>query len=165
MSLKAVYINAGNDLVPVLAFPNIKDFVYIDRTLPSTKILLDYGFQLIHEIENAYMCFVNGTQIIKYYKCNFPIQMNDVLRQDLLECNAIVLYGRDQHVSILDYIQSKPTLCISERVSEFNPCYMKFKGHPENASKIYMFKEPHEEEDEDDGMSFDIFDVFSLSYI
>jgi hypothetical protein len=162
MSLKAAYINAGNDLVPVLAFPDIPDFVYIDRALPSTKILGYYGFQLISEMENTYMYFVNGTQVIKYYKCNFPIQMNDLLRQDLLECNAVVLYGRDQHVSILDYIQSKPTLIIGERVSEFNPCYMKFKRHPEIASDVYKFKEPREEEDEDSGMSIDIYDVFYM---
>jgi hypothetical protein len=159
MSLKAVYISAGNDLIPVLSFPNILEFVYIDRTLPSKKILREHGFVLMSEMENIYMYFANGTQVIKYYKCNFPIQMNDLLRSDLSDCNAVILYGRDQHVSILDYIKSKPALIISERVSQYNPCYMKFKGHPEISSDIYMFKEPREEEE--DGMTIDIYEAFS----
>jgi hypothetical protein len=39
---------------------------------------------------------------------------------------------------------------------------MKFKGHPEIASDVYKFKEPREEEDEDSGMSIDIYDVFYM---
>jgi hypothetical protein len=41
---------------------------------------------------------------------------------------------------------------------------MKFKGHPEIASDVYKFKEPHEdeEEDEDSGMSIDIYDLLYM---
>lgn len=147
MSLKAVYISAGTDLVPVHAFTKTREFIYIDRKLPSKKIMQIKGFECTGEIENTYMLFVKGAQAIKYYRCDFPIKMNDSLRQDLLECNAIIFNDNNQDSTILDYIQSKPMLIISMRVSEYNPCYMKSLDRADTLTEIYMCREPYEKKE------------------
>ena len=134
---KAAYIGAGVDMSPLLLFPDIKGFIYIDSRpftecgstllepyplLFSTSIhflenivqvMKQNNFILIkHDIFYCYIFYNHQTnQTVKYfYNCVFPLLVNHEILYELQTCDTLIMCGFHPDKIILNYIQKNPTI-------------------------------------------------------
>jgi hypothetical protein len=155
-SQKAVYIGAGIDIVPVLLFDTIDEYIYIDsqpfsefgtqtyivKTNTSKHVSRDERFfndfsrgnfmeNLINVMKQNYfimveknddfLLFKNNKKTIKYYySCAFPEYITKEMKDELKDCNVLILVGHDPHKDILKYIKL-PTTIIASNNTVYRP--------------------------------------------
>jgi hypothetical protein len=148
-SQKAIYIGAGIDIVPVLLFDTIDEYIYIDsqpfsefgtqtyivKTNTAKHVSRDERFfndfsrgnfmeNLINvmkqnyfimvEKNNDFLLFKNNKKTIKYYySCAFPEYITKEMKDELKDCNVLILVGHDPHKDILKYIKLPTTIITS----------------------------------------------------
>jgi hypothetical protein len=148
-SQKAIYIGAGIDIVPVLLFDTIDEYIYIDsqpfsefgtqtyivKTNTAKHVSRDERFfndfsrgnfmeNLINvmkqnyfimvEKNNDFLLFKNNKKTIKYYySCAFPEYITKEIKDELKDCNVLILVGHDPHKDILKYIKLPTTIITS----------------------------------------------------
>jgi hypothetical protein len=155
-SQKAVYIGAGTDIVPVLLFDTIDEYIYIDsqpfsefgtetyivKTNTAKHVSRDERFfndfsrgnfmeNLIDVMKQNYfriveknddfLLFKNNKKTIKYYySCAFPEYITEEMKDELKDCNVLILVGHDPHKDILKYIKL-PTTIIASNNTVYRP--------------------------------------------
>jgi hypothetical protein len=155
-SQKAVYIGAGIDIVPVLLFDTIDEYIYIDsqpfsefgtqtyivKTNTAKHVSRDERFfndfsrgnfmeNLINVMKQNYfimveknddfLLFKNNKKTIKYYySCAFPEYITKEMKDELKDCNVLILVGHDPHKDILKYIKL-PTTIIASNNTVYRP--------------------------------------------
>jgi hypothetical protein len=185
-SQKAIYIGAGIDIVPVLLFDTIDEYIYIDsqpfsefgtqtyiiKTNTAKHVSRDERFfndfsrgnfmeNLINVMKQNYfrmveknddfLLFKNDKKTIKYYySCAFPEHITEEMKDELKDCNVLILIGHDPHKNILKYIKLPTTIIASDNTVYRSPLeedddYEKstFKTLNENKNLIkegYLFK-------------------------
>jgi len=153
---KAVYIGAGIDIVPVLLFDTIDEYIYIDsqpfsefgtytyivKTNTTKHVSRDERFvndfsrgnfmeNLINVMKQNYfrmveknddfLLFKNNKKTIKYYySCAFPEYITKEMKDELKDCNVLILVGHDPHKDILKYIKL-PTTIIASNNTVYRP--------------------------------------------
>lgn len=110
----ATYIGAGLDLRPIILFPLIDTFIYIDSMPISPygtlsyddeqfyndsfcnnliQLMFNYKFTIIKQSTN-YIEFNNGKKILKYYlNTAFPQHLTDNIIADINKCDTLILCG------------------------------------------------------------------------
>ena len=152
-SQKAIYIGAGIDIVPVLLFDTIDEYIYIDsqpfsefgtqtyiiKTNTAKHVSRDERFfndfsrgnfmeNLINVMKQNYfrmveknddfLLFKNDKKTIKYYySCAFPEHITEEMKDELKDCNVLILIGHDPHKNILKYIKLPTTIIASNNTS------------------------------------------------
>jgi len=155
-SQKAIYIGAGIDIVPVLLFDTIDEYIYIDsqpfsefgtqtyivKTNTAKHVSRDERFfndfsrgnfmeNLINVMKQNYfriveknddfLLFKNNKKTIKYYySCAFPEYITKEMKDELTDCNVLILVGHDPHKDILKYIKL-PTTIITSNNTVYRP--------------------------------------------
>lgn len=155
-SQKAVYIGAGTDIVPVLLFDTIDEYICIDsqpfsefgtqtyivNTNTAKHVSRDERFfndfsrrnfmeNLINVMKQNYfrmveknddfLLFKNNKKTIKYYySCAFPEYVTKEMKDELKDCNVLILVGHDPHKDILKYIKL-PTTIIASNNTVYRP--------------------------------------------
>jgi len=155
-SQKAIYIGAGIDIVPVLLFDTIDEYIYIDsqpfsefgtqtyiiKTNTAKHVSRDERFfndfsrgnfmeNLINVMKQNYfrmveknddfLLFKNDKKTIKYYySCAFPEHITEEMKDELKDCNVLILIGHDPHKNILKYIKL-PTTIIASNNTVYRP--------------------------------------------
>jgi hypothetical protein len=150
---KAVYIGAGIDIVPVLLFDTIDEYIYIDsqpfsefgtqtyivKTNTAKHVSRNERFfndfsrgnfmeNLINVMKQNYfrmveknddfLLFKNDKKTIKYYySCAFPEHITEEMKDELKDCNVLILIGHDPHKNILKYIKLPTTIIASNNTS------------------------------------------------
>jgi hypothetical protein len=152
-SQKAIYIGAGIDIVPVLLFDTIDQYIYIDsqpfsefgtqtyiiKTNTAKHVSRNERFfndfsrgnfmeNLINVMKQNYfrmveknddfLLFKNDKKTIKYYySCAFPEHITEEMKDELKDCNVLILIGHDPHKNILKYIKLPTTIIASNNTS------------------------------------------------
>jgi hypothetical protein len=155
-SQKAIYIGAGIDIVPVLLFDTVDEYIYIDsqpfsefgtqtyivKTNTAKHVSRDERFfndfsrgnfmeNLINVMKQNYfrmveknddfLLFKNNKKTIKYYySCAFPEYITKEMKDELTDCNVLILVGHDPHKDILKYIKL-PTTIITSNNTVYRP--------------------------------------------
>jgi len=156
-SQKAVYIGAGIDIIPILLFDTINEYIYIDsqpfsehgthtyiaetdtiKYIPyrDKRFINDFSrnyfmgnlinvmkqnyFRLV-EKNDDFLLFKNNKKTIKYYySCAFPEYITKEMKDELKDCNVLILVGHDPHKDILKYIKL-PTTIITSNNTVYRP--------------------------------------------
>lgn len=123
---KAVYVGAGCDIIPVILFPEIREFIFIDSQ-PKTecrnglcydanfvprleKLFAANNFMTITKSAN-YVEFGGDSQTVKYYlNTQFPEGLNAEIKKQLGECTNLIVCGHDPHKVILDLMPRLKTI-------------------------------------------------------
>ena len=131
---RALYIGAGTDILPVIMYPSIKDFYYIESQPTSefgilgfddnkfyrknflsnlSNVMYNNNFKIREEKDNYLRYYNPATEQNIHYYINTPITSN--LSNNIISvinsCNILICIGHDPHNSILQHIQ-KPFMFI-----------------------------------------------------
>lgn len=106
---KAVYAGCGFDVIPIKLFPNIEYFIYIDimptgdRGYVNTfaefmdnivKTFKTIGMNLIrHDKKLNMIIFWKENKIVKYYYSTWVENINNVIKDEIKQCDYLILIG------------------------------------------------------------------------
>lgn len=140
---KTVYIGAGHDIIPVIIFPEIKEFIYIDSE-PKTeyrggvcynrsfvprlvKLFEANNFVCRSKSENYIEFTGDGGRSVKYYiNTIFPDNVSNDIKKELACATNLIVCGYDPHKNILNLMPALQTIicnthtCYSLDRSEYN---------------------------------------------
>jgi hypothetical protein len=102
-------------------------------------------FTIVNETAD-FILFNRKKQTVKYYySCAFPEYVDEQIRQDLIDCDTLILCGYDPNKIILDYIQI-PTIItnshtIYDKPEDSNSLFAELLETPKRASNYLHLQE------------------------
>lgn len=159
----AVYIGAGLDIRPILLFPDIDTFIYIDSQ-PNTsygiisyedkyfynhefiddmiQIMNNHNFLLVSN-SNSLIEFKQSNRILKYYiNIAFPNHLTDILINDINICDTLILCGFCPNKAIIN-IMPKLNYIIGSHTCYTNTNIYETEEDKNNSSFQYIINHPY----------------------
>jgi hypothetical protein len=128
---KALYIGAGLDLTPVIGFPSITEWIYVDCEHAKWFVekviirMLALGYSVQTKRKNYYFfhCEKSQSNLHYYFKVNVneTIGQNTELVKQIQECSVLVDMGHHPHYKILDFLPRIDQLILDNKTIYKSP--------------------------------------------
>lgn len=159
----AVYIGAGLDIRPILLFPEIDTFIYIDSQPNSPygtlcyndkrfynntfcddliEIMNNYNFTIISQSDSL-LEFKETDRIVKYYiNTAFPNYLTEEIKYNINKCDTLILCGFCPNKAIIDLIPKLNYIIGSHTCYTYTNTY-ETEEDKNNSSFQYIINNPY----------------------